>query len=620
MSLDDYNYNKKTYVIIFSRNDPELNRFLSQKDELCRIHNLSIYEQSYTKYWVPDLRVFFVIDHGQDKDILEIFNRYIIFRSFRHKKTGTSMYIFGEVYTQDNINFINHFPSDEENSYIIYEKKSIKEISDILNENNVNYEWSMCSKIKDAELSQKYIDSHWYLNNSNVLNAWKRLENENVSKVSVAIYDDGFDLSHSAIHYSENVHLIKECNFHNDIAGKYTREDNNPTARPNDTHGTRVATICLGRTATIGIAPKSRFIPMAIRYYSYDKDGKKINLQVTSNDLIHYFHQEAMTKSDIVLCSWVFFFKLTNKAYQYINNISKIKTFVVAAGNYAQNVTNDHYGFYDLGKKDVILVGAAKKNGLPTCYTNYGKQVKLYAVAGSIFSSNNNYLAGMSNNLIGKYNNLNKYFKNAQYHNTETSSTNGTSFAAPIVAGLAALMKSVCPNLSPEQIKNILYDRGDSMLKIYNKTKKDSLEFIKETENERSTFISIQKKNRYIEPSHETLFDIVKDDPHLINADRTIEYVIKMKNYTEEMPEEPNVIDETPHELHIYIKTNNNYQYLRTIKNAIKTQQYNFKYTSDKDQDVIFVFRWINIAGRYQDIELKYKLKKSEYTINHKFQ
>ena len=88
----------------------------------------------------------------------------------------------------------------------------------------------------------------------------------------------------------------------------------------------------------------------------------------------------------------------------------------------------------------VLSVGAVRQDGLKTDYSNYGPQLGLMAPGGSVgegvllYSTRN---SGATTSVL------------AQNH---YSYLQGTSFAAPLAAGVATLMLSVNPALSPAQL------------------------------------------------------------------------------------------------------------------------------------------------------------------------
>lgn len=94
---------------------------------------------------------------------------------------------------------------------------------------------------------------------------------------------------------------------------------------------------------------------------------------------------------------------------------------MVAAGNANQEITNT----LPAACPDAITVGASAKNGDKATFSNYGSSVDVYAPGVDIYTTT------LSGNYIMK---------------------DGTSFAAPVVAGLVARGLSQNPSMDPNQI------------------------------------------------------------------------------------------------------------------------------------------------------------------------
>ena len=123
------------------------------------------------------------------------------------------------------------------------------------------------------------------------------------------------------------------------------------------------------------------------------------------------------------------------------------------------------------GKKDVVFVVAAgnnsknidKKPTYPDDNVNNGPEVSdSFISVGALYPKyGSDMVAGFSN--YGK-NNVDVFAPGAKVYSTtpenEYDTKDGTSFAAPAVAGIAALIRSYYPKLSAAQVKQIILESG----------------------------------------------------------------------------------------------------------------------------------------------------------------
>jgi subtilisin family serine protease len=103
----------------------------------------------------------------------------------------------------------------------------------------------------------------------------------------------------------------------------------------------------------------------------------------------------------------------------------------------------------------VIGVGASSEFNDVTSYSNYGKHIDILAPGGDTIQSSG--LLGLNDTGINGRTNQ-RALVNSSY-----SFTNGTSFSAPITTGVIALMLSVNPTITPDQIREILIQTSDKI-------------------------------------------------------------------------------------------------------------------------------------------------------------
>lgn len=246
----------------------------------------------------------------------------------------------------------------------------------------------------------------------------------------VAVIDSGVDISHAAL--AGNIYVnTTEANGQpgvdddgngliDDISG-WNFDKNTAENLDEDGHGTHVAGIiaALHTSPVKGVAPQAKIIPLdfmneqggftsngilSIRY-ALEKGARVINASWGSNSCSTLLEEEI-------------------KALEQKNVL-----FVAAAGNSGSNLSQ--YPEFPAAyiNPTQITVSALTVRGFMAWFTNYGRLSNIIAPGENILSS----VPG------DKYEYL-----------------NGTSMAAPMVSGVAALLLSHNPNLTALQVKQIL--------------------------------------------------------------------------------------------------------------------------------------------------------------------
>ncbi|MEM7764259.1 MAG: S8 family peptidase [Pseudomonadota bacterium] len=121
-------------------------------------------------------------------------------------------------------------------------------------------------------------------------------------------------------------------------------------------------------------------------------------------------------------------------------------TIVVAAGNSNANTS----GFNPANCSGVITVAATNRSGGRAYYSNFGSEVDVAAPGGDIrFGAAGGVLSTLNSGSNGPASDNYAFYQ-------------GTSMAAPHVAGLAALMKAEDPSLTPNQIESTIRNTARS--------------------------------------------------------------------------------------------------------------------------------------------------------------
>lgn len=251
--------------------------------------------------------------------------------------------------------------------------------------------------------------------------------------VTVAVIDDGFDLSHP------------DFNSHGKIVAPYdaTQRDDDPSPESlSEKHGTSCAGVAVasrGGGLTVGIAPDCKLMP--IRHSG----------QLGDYEEALAFYHAYQNSADIISCSWGPWDAYQNTFWpmpsltqrvieicvRYGRNGKGIPIFF-AAGNGNEPLDLDGYANHP----NVIAVAACTNEDEKAPYSDYGKNVWVTAPSsgGTLGITTTDRTGADGYNQMGDY----------------TTDFGGTSSATPLVAGLAALMMSVNPNLTVLEIKDIL--------------------------------------------------------------------------------------------------------------------------------------------------------------------
>ncbi|NBX67184.1 MAG: type I secretion C-terminal target domain-containing protein [Proteobacteria bacterium] len=248
--------------------------------------------------------------------------------------------------------------------------------------------------------------------------------------IKVAIIDDGFDLTHADL----------AANFNTTTDYDFRRNDATPMFETGDAHGTAVAgTIGADDNGLgmVGVAPDAQMSGLRV---SFSSDS---TLAMFENAMI------AARNFDVVNNSWGFTGRFADNFTQsYMATMENAvldavefgrgglgTNIVFAAGNGA--ASGDNVNYHSMQNSSFIIsVGAVDKTGQIASFSTPGAAVLVSAPGVEIYTTDNTGTAGY---LTGDYVGI-----------------GGTSFAAPIVSGVIALMLDANETLGYRDVQEIL--------------------------------------------------------------------------------------------------------------------------------------------------------------------
>lgn len=278
-----------------------------------------------------------------------------------------------------------------------------------------------------------------------------------IEEVVVAVIDSGVDINHEDLQNSIWVNEDEiagngedddDNGYIDDVYGwTYRLEDAGYLIDPLDSHGTNVAGIIAAEqdndTGITGMAQNTKI--MSLDVFS--------SLGIDTNYIEQAIYYAANNGADIINLSlggqaYNSFSTQLNDAIEYA--YKKGCLIVVAAGNGNNNnlgseginldnipgspICND--GDYDM----VLGVAAVDRYGVITEYSNYGSDC-------------------IDSSALGEWITSTTWTSEGGY----TTDNSGTSFAAPIVSGIAAMIKGHYPNLENWQVQYLIEESGESI-------------------------------------------------------------------------------------------------------------------------------------------------------------
>jgi len=254
----------------------------------------------------------------------------------------------------------------------------------------------------------------WHHDEMDNMRAWEFTTGENVV---VAVIDTGIDVDHPA--FAGRISKDSYNSYTDEVGLEYVRDDYG--------HGTHVSGIIAasfndGEFSNYGVAPDAEI--MAIKA-NFTGEG-----WFDTASLLRGINYAADNGADIINMSLgrsYFWGEDELERLVLANAVKKGVTIVCAAGNSC----DDHAG-YPAAYPETIAVSATRKGyAFDSGYSNSGPEIDVAAPGTNIYSAANG----------GGFIEL-----------------TGTSMASPNVAGVAALIKSLNPEYTPDQVRRILHE------------------------------------------------------------------------------------------------------------------------------------------------------------------
>ncbi|MFL6232684.1 MAG: S8 family serine peptidase, partial [Thermoanaerobaculia bacterium] len=310
------------------------------------------------------------------------------------------------------------------------------------------------------QASPYILPQEWHLMDLNIAAAWKITTGR--PEIVVAVLDDGVDMDHPNL--TASLWRNPDPNAEDQIGRDFFLPDSDPdhfNPRPkrfeppfdqvegNDVHGTCCAGLIAARGlngGSVGVAPGCRILPVKIFH------GDDLAPDEWVADAIRY----AALNADILSCSWAGGASLDVHSALEDAGRSRggrgVAVFCAAGNDFGAPV---HFPASD---PNAIAVGASTDQAKRAAYSNLGPELSLVAPSSggvhAIFTTDLSIPdRGFNLGSVGQ----------GGVDGLHTNSFGGTSAAAPLAAGVGALVLSVNPDLTRLELKSLLEATADKI-------------------------------------------------------------------------------------------------------------------------------------------------------------
>lgn len=428
-----------------------------------------------------------VVHHAYNPTGDPITRYYITDRIIVRFKSGTAAAEAEELFAKHNLDILKFYPSADKPTYLVLVTDGtgmnpLKCSVELQEDPRVEFaEPNLINRFEQAYLpTDNLFERQWHLRSWSGLdvvagadvdapNAWEI--SRGTRSVTVAVIDDGFELTHPDLSGPGKIPFQID----------FVDSDNNPlpTQASGDYHGTPCAGVAIGEEngqGIVGIAPGCSFLPVRFPLAADD-------------NLLWEIFEYAGQRADVLSCSWgpvPVYAPLNQFNYDQFTRLARSGSptgkgcvILFAAGNYnapIQDLNNNFFRWRDPSRgiviqrgailnghaahPDIITVAASTSLNKKAWYSNWGKEISICT------PSNNFHPIDPTVQAPGRgiWTTDNEEFgfdfaRGSRY----TGDFGGTSSATPLAAGVAALIRSVNPELTALEVKETLETTADKI-------------------------------------------------------------------------------------------------------------------------------------------------------------
>lgn len=298
----------------------------------------------------------------------------------------------------------------------------------------------------------------WWVDRIMLSDGLDLFENANrFKRTTIAIVDvDGFDLDNSEIPYTDRIYHWDFGDADNDVSSPVLHGTQTAilAAAMNNGIGTNgVATTRTGRVFNI--------LPIKI----LSTDWLKIISETMGQLILGDQFRAAAALSYIAETSEKTGVKVVNMSFSYFINPIQYNPF------HKPNALVDE-AIQNLGKKNIIPVASAGNDGADACYSLPSSINGVISVGSTKYVMTNGAFTEMRAESFSNYSDKTECLEVCApgdnilviSENNEYILSQGTSYSAPMVTGLVALIKSMKPDATYDEIVKILRDNSDDIV------------------------------------------------------------------------------------------------------------------------------------------------------------